>query len=83
MIKFLTFTLTLLSTIFASDKNIYEDRLLFCLQPHVDKLTIVQDAQGIYTNNEFIDQILKQYNVYAIEPWLKGASDNERDADHL
>jgi hypothetical protein len=81
MRKFLTFTLTLLSTIFALDKNIYEDRLLFCLQPHIEKLTIVKDAQGISTNNDFINQMLKQFNVDSIEPWLQGASDNERDGD--
>ena len=58
--------------------NIYNDRLLFCLKPSVNPINITKTTQ-IKSNIESIDNVLSKYQVESIEPWLKGATENDFD----
>ena len=58
--------------------NIYNDRLLFCLKPSVNPINITKTTQ-IKSNIESIDNVLSEYQVESIEPWLKGATENDFD----
>ena len=59
--------------------NVWENKLLFCLKKNIDPLKII-DKKNI-TNNELLNNKINKYNILNIEPWLKGATENDFDND--
>jgi len=58
--------------------NTYYNKLLFCLKPSVDPITI-ENKNLIKTNIESIDSILEKYEIISIEQWLTGATESDFD----
>ena len=58
--------------------NAYYNKLLFCLKPSVDPITI-ENKNLIKTNIESIDHILEKYEIISIEQWLTGATESDFD----
>ena len=54
------------------------DALLFCLNPDINQLEIIENKR---TNHLEINNILEKYNVSKIESWLPNARPNEKDGD--
>ena len=58
--------------------DFYNDRLLFCLKSSVNPINITKNNQT-KSNIESIDNILTEHQIKSIEPWLKGATENDFD----
>ena len=58
--------------------NIWENKLLFCLNKEVTPLIIKE--KNIINNNE-LNQILNSFDILLIEPWLNGATEDDFDND--
>ena len=74
----MTYILIIILFTLSFSNNIYNDRLLFCLKPSVNPINITKTTQ-IKSNIESIDNVLSEYQVESIEPWLKGATENDFD----
>jgi hypothetical protein len=72
--------ITLIGTILSNDiYNIYDDKLLFCLDHSVEPLTIINNNKIIVTDVESINTLLEQYSVSDLEPWLNGVTEEDHD----
>jgi hypothetical protein len=58
--------------------NIWENKLLFCLDKEVTPIIIKEN--NIINNNE-LKQVLNGFNILLIEPWLTGATEDDFDND--
>ena len=57
--------------------NIWENKLLFCLNQNIQPLEIVDNQ----SDNKNLNKELSKFNVLKIEQWLLGATDNDYDKD--
>ena len=57
--------------------NIWENKLLFCLNQNIQPLEIVDNK----SDNKNLNKELSKFNVLKIEQWLLGATDNDYDKD--
>ena len=57
--------------------NIWENKLLFCLNQNIEPLEIVDNQ----SDNKNLNKELSKFNVLKIEQWLLGATDNDYDKD--
>ena len=71
----------LVNILFASNTNIWNNKLLFCLNKNEDVLNINYKDNDIKTNHEDLNTILEQFNVLELDPWLPGATNNDIDGD--
>ena len=58
--------------------NIWENKLLFCLDKEVTPLIIKE--KNIINNNK-LNKILNSFDILLIEPWLNGATEDDFDND--
>ena len=79
--KFYCLILFIFSFLFSFEDNAYQDRLLFCLNKDVNPLTIEQNRINIKTDIESLNNFLQQIDATNIEPWLPGATEDDRDGD--
>ena len=74
----MTYILIIILFTLSFSNNIYNNRLLFCLKPSVNPISITKTTQ-IKSNIESIDNVLSEYQIESIEPWLKGATEDDFD----
>ena len=71
----------LINILFASNANIWNNKLLFCLNKNEDVLNINYKNNDIKTNHEDLNTILEKFNVLELSPWLPGATNNDIDGE--
>ena len=57
--------------------NIWENKLLFCLNQNIQPLEIIDNQ----SDNKNLNKELSKFNILTIEQWLLGATDNDYDKD--
>ncbi len=57
-----------------------DDAILFCLNPEIEPLNIIADEK-VRVNHLKINDIIQNYNVIKIEPWLPNARNHEHDGE--
>ena len=72
-------TLCLYCTFLIASAPMRSNTVLFCLEPEVKELTIIDENSR--TDNIEINNLLQEYSVQKIEPWLPNARPSERDGD--
>ena len=58
--------------------NIWENKLLFCLDKEVTPLIIKENN---IINNKNLNEVLKNFDILSIEQWLNGATEDDFDKD--
>ena len=69
----------ILSFCFSSNVEIWNNKLLFCLNKNVQPLTI--ESKNVSTNIEPLNAILRDINAVSLELWLPGATEEDFDGD--
>ena len=71
------FILLVLNFCFASNAEIWNNKLLFCLDKNIDPLTIINKKENISTNIEKLNILLSNIQAISLEPWLPGATQDD------
>ena len=79
LLKIVPLILILIQFIFSNEKIYRDNTLLFSLWKENPLLSI--DDQFLRTNNLELNNILSNYNIIKIEPWLKSATENDFNGD--
>jgi len=77
LLSILIFTIALTDEI----DNTYNNKLLFCLNPSLNPISIEKNNTSIKTNLESINSILNKYDIQSLERWLTGATEDDFDGD--
>ena len=69
----------ILSFCFSSNVEIWNNKLLFCLNKNVQPLTI--ESKNVSTNIEPLNAVLRDINAVSLELWLPGTTEEDFDGD--
>ncbi len=80
-IKILLVSITIINGAIASAIEQSHNTFLFCLKPELDLLEISLNRGGLSVGMPELDDFFHSHDVVKIEPWIKSATDMDRDGD--
>ncbi len=80
-IKILLVSIAIINGAIASAIEQSPNTFLFCLKPDLQPLEISLSRGGLSVGMPELDDFFQSHNVVKIEPWIKSATDMDRDGD--
>ena len=78
---FLLFSFTIINVAIGSVPELSPNTFLFCLKPELDPLEISLNRGRLSVGLPELDDFFQSNDVVKIEPWIKSATDMDRDGD--
>ena len=80
-ISIIIITVFCLQTLQAETPQTSENTFLFCLKPNIQPLEITKRDGELTVNIEELNNLFRSHQVKDIEPWIKHATEMDRDGD--
>ena len=80
-ISIIIITVFCLQTLQAETPRTSENTFLFCLKPNIQPLKITKRDGELTVNIEELNNLFRSHQVKDIEPWIKYATEMDRDGD--
>ena len=80
-IKILLVSITIINGAIASAIEQSPNTFLFCLKPELQPLEISLNRGGLSVGMPELDDFFHSHDVVKIEPWIKSATDMDKDGD--
>ena len=78
---FLLFSFTIINIAIGSVPELSPNTFLFCLKPELDPLEISLNRGRLSVGLQELDDFFQSNDVVKIEPWIKSATEMDRDGD--